>query len=279
MRGKWFWIGAACALGLVASCGPPKLAANGDLDGDGVINKLDECPKEDEDHDRFQDSDGCPDYDNDRDLIVDRKDKCPLDPEDRLGGKPGDGCPSGGGRVIASNDPDDVPLPSVAPVGSAGDRDGDGIIDDTDSCPDDPEDKDGFQDDDGCPDPDNDGDSVADYSDQCPNDAEDRDGFKDDDGCPDPDNDGDRVLDAQDKCPTESGARGRADGCPDSDSDGIADKDDSCDFSKEDIDGYQDGDGCPDPDNDGDRIPDDKDKCPNEKETFNGKKDGDGCAD
>jgi outer membrane protein OmpA-like peptidoglycan-associated protein len=32
-----------------------------------------------------------------------------------------------------------------------------------------PEDPDGFQDDDGCPDNDNDGDSVADVDDQCPN--------------------------------------------------------------------------------------------------------------
>jgi OOP family OmpA-OmpF porin len=37
-----------------------------------------------------------------------------------------------------------------------GDRDGDGLKDDVDQCPDDPEDKDGFEDEDGCPDPDND---------------------------------------------------------------------------------------------------------------------------
>lgn len=51
-----------------------------------------------------------------------------------------------------------------------GDRDGDGIVDDLDKCPDDPEDRDGFQDDDGCPDPDNDGDGILDKNDQCPND-------------------------------------------------------------------------------------------------------------
>jgi len=40
------------------------------------------------------------------------------------------------------------------------DTDGDGIFDSTDQCIYDPEDKDGFQDQDGCPDPDNDNDKV-----------------------------------------------------------------------------------------------------------------------
>ena len=51
------------------------------------------------------------------------------------------------------------------------DRDGDGISDDVDKCPNDPEDKDGFEDADGCPDPDNDKDGIADVADKCPNDA------------------------------------------------------------------------------------------------------------
>ena len=51
-----------------------------------------------------------------------------------------------------------------------GDRDSDGIADDLDKCPDDPEDRDGFEDDDGCPDPDNDQDGVPDVQDKCPND-------------------------------------------------------------------------------------------------------------
>ena len=50
-----------------------------------------------------------------------------------------------------------------------GDRDGDGIKDDVDKCPDEPEDFDGFEDEDGCPDPDNDKDTVLDVQDQCPN--------------------------------------------------------------------------------------------------------------
>jgi hypothetical protein len=70
------------------------------------------------------------------------------------------------------------------PEGDAGDRDGDGIGDGDDACPDDPEDRDGFQDDDGCPDPDNDADGIRDVDDRCPNHPEDRDGVEDLDGCP-----------------------------------------------------------------------------------------------
>jgi outer membrane protein OmpA-like peptidoglycan-associated protein len=92
------------------------------------------------------------------------------------------------------------------------DTDGDGIPDRLDHCPDEPEDKDGFQDEDGCPDPDNDNDGFADKIDQCPNEPEDKDGFQDDDGCPDPDNDGDGILDKDDKCPNDPGEK--PDGCP-----------------------------------------------------------------
>jgi outer membrane protein OmpA-like peptidoglycan-associated protein len=65
------------------------------------------------------------------------------------------------------------------------DRDGDGIPDGLDKCPDEPEDKDGFEDEDGCPDPDNDQDGILDASDACPNEPETVNGFKDEDGCPD----------------------------------------------------------------------------------------------
>ena len=54
------------------------------------------------------------------------------------------------------------------PSGPNDDPDGDGISDDADKCPNEPEDKDGFQDDDGCPDPDNDGDGVARRAGQVP---------------------------------------------------------------------------------------------------------------
>jgi outer membrane protein OmpA-like peptidoglycan-associated protein len=65
------------------------------------------------------------------------------------------------------------------------DRDNDGIPDAKDKCPDRPEDKDGFQDEDGCPDIDNDNDRVLDIADKCPNVPETYNGFEDEDGCPD----------------------------------------------------------------------------------------------
>lgn len=98
------------------------------------------------------------------------------------------------------------------------DRDGDGILDRDDECPDEPEDKDGFQDQDGCPDLDNDRDGIADVDDSCPDEPEDKDGFQDQDGCPDPDNDADGLVDAKDRCPDEPETRNGfedADGCPD----------------------------------------------------------------
>ncbi len=131
------------------------------------------------------------------------------------------------------------------------DSDGDGIKDNDDACPDDPEDFDGFEDGDGCPEFDNDNDGVNDLNDKCPNQPEDQDGFQDEDGCPDLDNDGDGIPDAKDKCPNQP----------------------------EDFDGFQDEDGCPDLDNDGDGVLDKDDKCPNEAETKNGFQDEDGCPD
>ncbi len=168
-----------------------------------------------------------------------------------------------------------------------GDRDGDGIKDDIDKCPDDPEDFDGFEDEDGCPDPDNDRDGIPDVDDKCPNIPEDKDGFQDEDGCPEGnknDRDGDGILDDVDKCPDDpedfDGFQDE-DGCPDpdNDQDGILDVDDLCPNDPEDKDGFEDEDGCPDPDNDKDRILDKDDKCPNEPETYNGFEDEDGCPD
>ncbi len=106
-------------------------------------------------------------------------------------------------------------------VAKAVDADGDGIVE-GDACPDVAEDRDGREDDDGCPeaDPpvDTDGDGLADRADRCPGEAEDRDGFADADGCPDPDNDADGFADAVDKCPDQAetpGDAGPEDGCPD----------------------------------------------------------------
>ena len=80
------------------------------------------------------------------------------------------------------------------------------------------EDRDGFEDEDGCPDLDNDGDGIPDVDDDCPNEAEDRDGHEDNDGCVDRDNDGDGVPDHMDSCPAEQEIRNGfedEDGCPD----------------------------------------------------------------
>jgi OOP family OmpA-OmpF porin len=137
-----------------------------------------------------------------------------------------------------------VPPPPV-------DSDGDGLVDDADRCIRDPEDKDGFEDEDGCPDLDNDADGIPDDKDKCPLEKENRNGIDDEDGCPEADDDKDGVFGSLDKCPNEA----------------------------EDKDGHQDEDGCPDLDNDGDGVPDEKDKCPNEAETWNGYQDDDGCQD
>ncbi len=98
------------------------------------------------------------------------------------------------------------------------DPDDDGIASDADKCPKIAEDRDGFEDDDGCPDHDNDSDGIPDAQDKCPNKPENKDGFEDDDGCPEEDPDGDGLLGDADKCPTEPETKN----------------------------GYKDGDGCPD---------------------------------
>jgi hypothetical protein len=161
-------------------------------------------------------------------------------------------------------------LVSIAWAPREHDQDHDGIDDDHDECIGLAEDRDGFQDQDGCPEMDNDEDGILDPDDKCPNQPEDEDGFQDEDGCPDPDNDGDGILDAQDACPNEAGPAStdpRKNGCPDKDKDGdgILDDKDKCPTQAEDKDGFEDEDGCPDPDNDGDGIMDAEDACPNEK--------------
>ncbi len=196
------------------------------------------------------------------------------------------------------------------------DMDHDGVVDDQDQCPEIPEDKDGFEDGDGCPEIDNDDDGIVDAEDHCPmvkgvaqpgnlN------------GCPAPDADGDGIPDRLDACPKEKGPSSRdpyVNGCPvkDRDGDGIIDARDKCPDQAEDKDGFQDDDGCPDPDNDGDGVTDaldacpmqagepstdpkrngcpnpdidgdtfenEIDKCPDQAEVFNGIQDDDGCPD
>lgn len=166
------------------------------------------------------------------------------------------------------------------------DTDGDGIPDDQDLCPTEPEDFDGFQDEDGCPDPDNDGDGILDGDDACPNVPGDPNPDPTKHGCPAviEDRDQDGIPDAEDQCPDAGGpyvirTRGPHYGCPDRDQDGIPDHLDQCPDEPEDTDGFEDEDGCPDPDNDGDGIPDYLDQCPDEPENYNGFEDDDGCPD
>jgi outer membrane protein OmpA-like peptidoglycan-associated protein len=151
---------------------------------------------------------------------------------------PADRCNPRGFVEVAA-----MPKPAAKPPPRPGDRDGDGIPDDVDTCPNDPENYNGFQDTDGCPDdPDSDMDGVADSRDQCILDPEDKDGYLDEDGCPELDNDSDGVPDF--------GEGKTKDGT-------------SCANMPEDMDGFQDDDGCPDPDNDGDSVADLGDDCPN----------------
>ncbi len=98
------------------------------------------------------------------------------------------------------------------------DTDHDGIPDDVDLCPTDPEDHKPPNTDDGCPAlPDRDGDGIPDVDDKCPDNPEDFDGIDDLDGCPEDDADKDGILDAQDACPKEPGEADpdpKKNGCP-----------------------------------------------------------------
>ena len=109
-----------------------------------------------------------------------------------------------------------IPIPVVEPPK---DRDGDGIIDAEDRCPD----VAGLAALQGCPD--RDGDGITDAEDKCP----DVPGFARYQGCPIPDTDKDGINDELDKCPTVPGVA-RYQGCPipDTDGDGVNDEEDKC---------------------------------------------------
>lgn len=182
--------------------------------------------------------------DRDGDGIDDRSDRCP-DRAGRRSDGAGDGCP-------------------------AGDRDGDGITDDVDQCPVDMEDLDGFADDDGCPERDDDKDGVLDVDEDplCLLRPEDIDGFQDDDGCPDEDDDDDGILDIVDRCPRKDSPGMRllikslAGPLSRSDDPRRRSLEDRLSDPREDFDGFEDSDGCPDLDHDGDGIIDEIDDCP-----------------
>jgi OmpA-OmpF porin, OOP family len=114
-----------------------------DKDGDGIPDSKDNCP----DFPGPGQHKGCPWCDTMVDWVI-----CTWD------GKPDPHCPKG----------------------TADDPDADGIPNDKDKCPSVPEDKDGFEDDDGCPEIDNDQDCVFDEVDKCPGEP----GPKETNGCP-----------------------------------------------------------------------------------------------
>jgi len=111
------------------------------------------------------------------------------------------------------------PVVVAPPVPVVKDRDGDGVPDSLDACPDVP----GLASLQGCPD--RDGDGIPDKDDKCP----DVPGLARYGGCPIPDTDHDGINDEEDKCPTIPGVA-KYHGCPipDSDSDGVNDEEDKC---------------------------------------------------
>ena len=104
-----------------------------------------------------------------------------------------------------------VPVPVVLPPvvenvkPPVTDRDGDGVLDTVDKCPDVP----GFAKYEGCPIPDTDGDGINDETDKCITVK----GLLRYQGCPIPDTDGDGLNDEEDKCPTRPGPVSNQ-GCP-----------------------------------------------------------------
>lgn len=140
-----------------------------DSDGDGVVDDRDKCPQQ-----AGKSADGCP-PDSDGDGVADDSDKCP-----QQAGNGPDGCPldSDSDGVIDDQDK----CPNLAGKGADGcppDADGDGVADADDKCP-----KQAAKTADGCP-LDSDHDGVPDDMDKSPNEPETKNGYQDDDGCPD----------------------------------------------------------------------------------------------
>ena len=179
-----------------------------------------------------------------------------------------DNCPSVANTNQANGDSDTFgnacdSCPTVTNQAQT-DGDGDGVGDACDNCPAnanaDQLDTDGDGAGDVC-DTNKDNDGLPDSSDPCPTLAEDYDGYQDETGCPEPDNDSDGICDApqvsiactgSDSGQTAFYAAGHGHSNPTID----------CRNTPEDFDGFKDGDGCPEPDNDNDGFPDSSDNCP-----------------
>ncbi|MCB9738941.1 MAG: OmpA family protein [Deltaproteobacteria bacterium] len=308
--------------------------AKEDSDHDGIPDDEDRCPFEAETFNDVRDDDGCPEHPTialryHKTRYVEEKGevkaKLPAkkaDAEQKVEPKPV-APPAPVTKTAGEKALDDLgeaaPLAEDAlpPLVSAGDDDGDGIDRDDDVCPAEPEDVDGFEDGDGCPDPDNDQDGIPDDADLCPYEPETHNGVRDEDGCPeDPtqvvryhktryaepkEKGGEPVAIVPEKAqriekgtplakeatltvlpeplPLAKGALPPLISAGDDDGDGLDRDEDVCPSEAEDFDGFEDADGCPDLDDDRDGIPDTEDKCRLVGETHNGFEDEDGCPD
>lgn len=181
----------------IAPAGPPP----GDADADGIPDELDRCPYEAEDKNGFRDDDGCPESplsiqatrfmggpaanrartSESAKTVAQAASTSPAPADPTM---PRSSSPPPAASTPAGAAP--IAAPTTAPTASVQeDSDHDGIPDEEDRCPLSAEDRDGFEDDDGCPDLDNDGDDIPDTQDRCPLEAETLNGVDDEDGCPD----------------------------------------------------------------------------------------------
>ncbi len=168
---------------------PPKKAAAGDADGDGISDPEDACPKVPGAPNDDPKKNGCP-PDTDGDGIVDKEDACPTVPGVKSDDPKKNGCP-------------------------IDDTDGDGILDPQDACPKVPGVASADPKKNGCP-PDTDGDGIVDPEDACPTVPGVKNADPKKNGCP-PDTDEDGIPDATDACPTERGSADpdpKKNGCP-----------------------------------------------------------------
>lgn len=210
----------ASALGSVASPSAPRTSATAatqssaavpsgpsdDADQDGIVDNVDRCPYEPETRNGIRDDDGCPESPLALQTARALRFQAPAaataapsavsaaptrpassPPPAQTATAPGQAVapsaspPSAGAAIPVAPPALSAPAAPATPE----DSDRDGIPDEEDRCPISAEDKDQFEDDDGCPDPDNDEDGISDAQDRCPLEAETQNGHEDEDGCPD----------------------------------------------------------------------------------------------
>lgn len=193
----------------VPAAAATKTSPGDDADGDGISDDADRCPYEPETKNGIRDDDGCPESPLALQAARALRFQVPTasvlpssSTATSAAGVSSSGPASGStgtqGSVLAGASPTEpsasrasnpaAPTASAAStsaVAATEDSDKDGIPDEEDRCPISAEDKDSFEDEDGCPDPDNDEDGILDAQDRCPLEAETQNGYEDEDGCPD----------------------------------------------------------------------------------------------